>query len=58
MPKSQVERDWERMGRPTQRKRCHICGSYEPYGPTGTKVRYLRVSEGVWECNYCSNQRG
>jgi hypothetical protein len=43
--------------KPVKRKRCHICQSIEPSGADGKPVRYLRVAENVWECNYCNNQQ-
>lgn len=58
MVKSQAERDFQQQFKKPQPKQCHICGSVEPFGPEGKPVRWLRVAEGVWECNYCNNQRG
>jgi hypothetical protein len=54
--KSQQEKDFDKSFKRPSRKRCNNCGSPEGYSPEGKPVRMVRVSDGVFACNYCANQ--
>jgi hypothetical protein len=56
MPKSQLERDFDRTFKPQPRKHCLICGAPEGASGDGANRRFLRVQDG-WVCNYCNNQK-
>ena len=55
--KSQEQRDFEKTLKTQPRHRCTVCGSSEGYSPEGKQVRMVRVSDGVYSCNYCANQQ-
>ena len=54
--KSQEQKDFEKTFKQPSRKRCNSCGSPEGLSPEGKQVRMVRVSDGVFACNYCANQ--